>query len=75
MEAKDLIWIGHNDECAILVASGTHNAREVLKTLEAHVARSKHESTFVLLSPTEARAVAGKLLNSARLIESPRRDA
>jgi hypothetical protein len=70
MGTADLIWIGHDDECAVLVADGTRNAREVLKTFEDHVARSRHESALVLLSPGEARALAGKLLDSARLVEA-----
>ena len=70
METAYLIWIGHDDECAVLVTDGTRNAREVLKTFEDHVARSRRESALVLLSPAEARALAGKLLDSARLIEA-----
>jgi len=70
MGTADLIWIGHDDECAVLVTDGTRNAREVLKTFEDHVARSRHESALVLLSPGEARALAGKLLGSARLVEA-----
>ena len=70
MGTADLIWIGHNDECAVLVTDGTRNAREVLETFEDHVARSRHESAIVLLSPAEARALAGKLLGSARLVEA-----
>lgn len=70
MGTADLIWIGRNDECAVLVTDGTRNAREVLETFEDHVARSRHESAIVLLSPAEARALAGKLLGSARLVEA-----
>jgi hypothetical protein len=70
MGTADLIWIGHNDECAVLVTDGTRNAREVLQTFEDHVARGRHESAIVLLSPAEARKLAGKLLGSARLAEA-----
>jgi len=70
MGTADLIWIGHDDECAVLVTDGTHNAREVLKTFQDHVAWSRHESAFALLSPGEARALADKLLGSARLAEA-----
>jgi hypothetical protein len=67
MGAADLIWIGHSDECAVLVTDGGHNAREVLKAFQGHVARAKRESSLVLLSPTEARELARKLLRGARL--------
>ena len=70
MGATDLIWIGHNDECAVLVTDGTHDAMEVLKAFENHVERRKHESSLVLLLPAEACALAGKLLGSARLVEA-----
>ncbi len=70
MGTADLIWIGHNDECAVLVTDGTHNAREVLKTFEDHLARSRHESALVMLSPAEARGLARKLLHSAGLVEA-----
>ena len=70
MGTADLIWIGHNDECAVLVTDGTHDAREVLKTFEDHAARCRHKSAFVLLSPSEARKLADKLLGSARLVEA-----
>ena len=70
MGAIDLIWIGHSDECAVLVTDGTHDAREVLKAFENHAERSKRESSLVVLLPAEARALAGKLLGSARLVEA-----
>ena len=70
MGTADLIWIGRNDECAVLVTDGTHSAREVLQTFEDHVARGGRKSVIVLLSPAEARKLAGKLLGSARLAEA-----